>query len=1340
MREPSASDGSARIVPHPTPRRWQGRANRRLLLLLAGVLALLFGIFAYATWRDYRASLDGGWAMAERGALGAGEHARRTISVARLITLSVVQDVRRNGPDGVRGDSWNDLVDLVAQTPEVSALWVTDARGNVAASSLDREPPRANWAERPFFTVLRDGADSYLMPLTWGVITRNWFLSLSMAIRDRDGTFLGIAQSSLFTPDVSRAYAELDLPPGARAGVFRAADGAPMIVWPAPAPADRSMPAPRPPESDMVAGLGPLDEDGATTGRMEPAGPDGKMMLAWRRFTEGEPLVAALAVPRAVVLAPFHERLRRNALVLLLSALPLGALGWIAGRAQQRAAISEARFRGTFEQAAVGVAHVGLDGRWLRANARLCEMLGYAEAELRRRSVLELTHPDDRAEAMAQSARLHGGAVDTFSLRKRYLRKDGTILWVELTASLLREEGSGRPLHGVAVIQDIGARVAAEAALAVSEERLALASSAAGMGVYDVDTRTGDAVVNAQFRLVYGLPPGEAVLSRAARAGFIHPDDRARVTGRIDAAKREGRGYYEEYRILRQDTGEVRWVASRGSYVEHGGQRHRFVGVTYDITDRIAAQEARAESERRLALACAAVGLGVFDVDTATGLATVNAEWRRLYGVPPSDAPVSMEERFDLAHPDDRARVRDETLRAYAEQGSYDLEFRIVRRDTGEVRWVHSRGAFVDAGAQPRRFLGLVHDVTDRRAAEAARAESEERLALASSAAGMGVFDVDTRTGIAVVNDQWRRIYGLPPDDGPIAFERRMELVLEEDRAPVREAVRNAYLTGGGYAVEFRIRRHDTGELRWLAARGSYVDAGDTKGRFLGVAYDITDRKQAEAARAASDERLAMASVAAGIGVWDVDAATGIAEVNDEYRRLYFLPPGTAALSLEQRVAHVHPEDFDLLRGHTALADQGQVAFAEEFRVVDPATGEVRWIASRGSAVGDGARRRLVGVSFDVTERKREQEREMLLAREVDHRARNVLAVVRSIVKLSRADDPRQFADAVEGRVSALARAHTLLARDRWTGADLGDVAHEELAAYDAAEGGRVTFDGPRLRLRPDAVQPLSMVLHELATNAAKHGALSTPGGRVALSWRAVPPAGGGEGRIMLVWQEEGGPEPQGAPERRGFGSIVVEATVRSQLGGEVGREWAPGGLRCEIAIPADRALATAPAEGSPRDGAARAPEAAPAVMPAAGLEGRLVLVVEDEPLVALDIASTLEEAGCEVVGPAATLAEALDLAEARALSLDAAVLDANLHGESSRPVAALLVARGVKVIYVTGYSSLPLGAPEGVRLLSKPLREGVLLATLREVLLASPAVSPAAPALPATASADLPS
>jgi CheY-like chemotaxis protein len=214
--------------------------------------------------------------------------------------------------------------------------------------------------------------------------------------------------------------------------------------------------------------------------------------------------------------------------------------------------------------------------------------------------------------------------------------------------------------------------------------------------------------------------------------------------------------------------------------------------------------------------------------------------------------------------------------------------------------------------------------------------------------------------------------------------------------------------------------------------------------------------------------------------------------------------------------------------------------------------------------------------------------------------------------------------------------------------------------------------------------------------------------------------APGEAARLLLSWQEQGGPALSGPPARRGFGAVVVEATVRSQLGGTVTFDWSGAGLHCTIALRAGDTLAEAPPE-TPA-GLRHAADPAPAAPVGRALAGRRVLVVEDEPLVALELATALEEAGCEVVGPATSLAEALDLARAQAHRLDAAVLDANLHGHSSRPVADILAGHRVKVIYVTGYSSLPPGAGEDVLLLSKPLRDGDLLAALDRLLSPAPA------------------
>jgi two-component sensor histidine kinase len=212
----------------------------------------------------------------------------------------------------------------------------------------------------------------------------------------------------------------------------------------------------------------------------------------------------------------------------------------------------------------------------------------------------------------------------------------------------------------------------------------------------------------------------------------------------------------------------------------------------------------------------------------------------------------------------------------------------------------------------------------------------------------------------------------------------------------------------------------------------------------------------------------------------------------------------------------------------------------------------------------------------DLRQRKAVEERQALLAREVDHRAKNALAVVQTMLRLTRADDVPSFARAVEGRVAALARAQTLLAEGHSDGADLHSMLRGELAPFLA--GQRADLDGLAVVLPPGTAQPLAMAVHELATNAAKHGALSVPEGRVTVSWRFE---GRAAGLLRLRWAEAGGPPLPGPPTRRGFGSRVLDGTVRGQLGGAVSLTWARTGLVCEIEVPLRRDPSLARAMGA---------------------------------------------------------------------------------------------------------------------------------------------------------------
>ena len=197
----------------------------------------------------------------------------------------------------------------------------------------------------------------------------------------------------------------------------------------------------------------------------------------------------------------------------------------------------------------------------------------------------------------------------------------------------------------------------------------------------------------------------------------------------------------------------------------------------------------------------------------------------------------------------------------------------------------------------------------------------------------------------------------------------------------------------------------------------------------------------------------------------------------------------------------------------------------------------------------------------DITDRKRSEEQIVILAREAEHRTKNVLATVLATVQLTRSDTPEGLKRAIEGRIQALANVHQLFVQSRWTGAELDQLVTQELAPYHHAEDGRAHIDGPNLILEPNSAQMIAVILHELTTNAAKYGALSAPEGHVRVEWSREP-----EGRLVIRWIETGGPPVQ-PPTRQGFGTRVMETMIRSQLNGDIRFDWRPEGLACEIII-----------------------------------------------------------------------------------------------------------------------------------------------------------------------------
>jgi PAS domain S-box-containing protein len=207
---------------------------------------------------------------------------------------------------------------------------------------------------------------------------------------------------------------------------------------------------------------------------------------------------------------------------------------------------------------------------------------------------------------------------------------------------------------------------------------------------------------------------------------------------------------------------------------------------------------------------------------------------------------------------------------------------------------------------------------------------------------------------------------------------------------------------------------------------------------------------------------------------------------------------------------------------------------------------------------------KVVGVSKiarDITERKRNEAQIAILAREAEHRAKNVLATVQATVNLSQSDTPDGLKRAIQGRLQALANVHALFVQSRWIGAELHDLVMQELSPYRRDDGARARIDGPDLMLEPNTAQTIAVALHELATNAAKYGALSVPEGHVQVEWSRAS-----DGRLVLRWTESGGP-PVMKPTRQGFGTHVIERMIRGPLNSEMRFDWRVEGLACEIIV-----------------------------------------------------------------------------------------------------------------------------------------------------------------------------
>ncbi len=675
-------------------------------------------------------------------------------------------------------------------------------------------------------------------------------------------------------------------------------------------------------------------------------------------------------------------------------------------RAEDALHETEGRYQATFANAAVGIAHVGLDGRWLRANDAACAIVGYSPGELVTKTCADITHPDDIGPSTTNAGRLLAGEIATYSMEKRYVKKSGETIWVHVTVSLLRD-GDGAPQHFIAIIQDIDKRKSTEEALSLLYDLASTVNRADDLGlIYD---KALDAILTSmqadrasillfddqgtmQFQAWKGLSDNY----RRAVAGHSpwKRDDTDATPIVVEDVAGADIDSALKARILEEGIRALAFVPliSSGQIIgkfmvyfdrpwrvgeEDLGVAQGIAGTLTTGIQRKRNEQALRESAERLRLAVESAEIGTWDLNWITGENRWDRRCKALFGLAP-EADVPYEAFLAMLHPEDRARVLATIQRSVhpSSDGSYDVEYRIVTAD-GRERWIRAMGrAFFEerqGERRPVRFMGTALDVTQRKQSETELRESEQRLQMALQVGEAGTWDLNLRTGRNLWSDSHFRLVGREPTPTREATSDMWQTaILDEDRDRVMAEWRRAEAARDLFRSQHRIRRHDDGHVIWVRAFGQFHYEQDRAVRFVGAVQNINDLKQAEQALRESEERLRLATEAAEVGIWEWNVATNHIRWDSQMFRIYGMAPtGNGMVPYETWSAAVLPEDLPeqerLLQETMTRRGRG----VRVFRITRAKDGMVRHIeaieAVRTNAQGQAEW--VVGTNLDVTER-----------------------------------------------------------------------------------------------------------------------------------------------------------------------------------------------------------------------------------------------------------------------------------------------------------------------------------------------------------------------------------
>jgi PAS domain S-box-containing protein len=594
------------------------------------------------------------------------------------------------------------------------------------------------------------------------------------------------------------------------------------------------------------------------------------------------------------------------------------------------------------------------------------------------------------------------------------------------------------------------------------------------------------------------------------------------------------------------------------------------------FAERRRQEAALTESNDRLQLALDAAELGVWSFDLKTACFQCDLRDSQIQRHIPGTPPRTLREARALIHPDDLPGLDSAYATARRTGENYKVEYRLAPAAgaPSDERWVAVEGTVVrNTDGEPTRLLGVSRDITAHKQIEDRLRTSERVSRELLGALPAAIYVTDAAGHILYCNQSAVDLWGGAPVLGKdkwydlSQFRHADGTAMAQTDCPTEIALKQGRIVRGQEAI---IERNDGSRVPIIPYPTPLFDATGAIAGVINMTVDISERKKAEQALAERNLQFALAAKAALVGSYAYDVDTDGMQVDEGYAALHGLPEGTAETTRSEWRVRTHPEDIHRLeatRSQAFLEQRGE--HGREYRI-NRSGGEVRWIESRSfiSYSGDGCPQRVVGVNIDITERKRTEEQLRVLVAELDHRVKNALATVSAVIARTQdaSGSAGDFVAALHGRIRSMAATHQLLSGRRWDGVPLSELIDHELTPY--ANGSNAVIDGPEVTLSAEAGQAVSMVLHELATNAAKHGALSHPDGRVSVRWHSEP-NGNADARIGIEWQETGCRAVR-SPDTSGYGMEVIRDLIPYELGGTVDLAFAADGLRCRLEIPAD--------------------------------------------------------------------------------------------------------------------------------------------------------------------------